>query len=301
MFNFLGYNFLLDKNALDYVPTNINNLNSVQIQNGVYDELYITKDVSQDYNTNIPEWNYDTIFDAKFEGNLSAGNLQFLSNTISEIRIKRRKKGDFNWITIGKIVINDFSDINNIVFNDYFNENNIEYEYAFVPVVEGAEGEYIINSVFSQFDGIYIADIDSIYKMYSGVSYGATTRVQQVGVFEPFGRKYPIIVSNSKLNYEQGSMSGNVLPSNYLEERVFDKIEIKKEKNAILDFLTNGKPKILKDWNGNIWCVFITDSPSVEYDKNSSLSLVSINFNWTEIGDLNIQEDWDNNDLVKEG
>ena len=121
---------------------------------------------------------------------MSAGNIGFLSTQISEIRVKRRVKGTFDWLTIGSYEVTSFSDITKLVFNDYFNENNVTYEYAFVPVVQGIEGQYIINEVFSQFDGIFIADINSIYKFYSGVSYGSSTRVQKVGVFEPIGKNH---------------------------------------------------------------------------------------------------------------
>ena len=89
MFEFLNYNFFSDKNCLNPVPTSIENITQVQIQNGIYDEVYITKDVESSYSTNIPEWDYNTIFDAKFHNNLTAGNLDFLSTQISEIRVKR--------------------------------------------------------------------------------------------------------------------------------------------------------------------------------------------------------------------
>lgn len=301
MFEFLNYNFFSDKNCLNPVPTSIENITQVQIQNGIYDEVYITKDVESSYSTNIPEWDYNTIFDVKFHNNLTAGNLDFLSTQISEIRVKRRVKGTFNWITVGIFEVHSFSDITNLVFNDYFNRNNVEYEYAFVPVVEGIEGQYIINDVFSQFDGIFIADINSIYKFYSDVSYGSSTRVQKVGVFEPIGKKYPIIVSNSLLNYNTGSVTGNILPKDYLINRVLDRFEMVEERKAIEDFLTTKTAKVLKDWNGNIWCVFVIDSPTVNYVANYGMGISSVSFSWTEIGDLDNQEDWDTNNLVKEG
>ena len=53
MFEFLNYNFFSDKNCLDPVPTSIENITQVQIQNGIYDEVYITKDVESSYSTNL--------------------------------------------------------------------------------------------------------------------------------------------------------------------------------------------------------------------------------------------------------
>ena len=103
-------------------------INLYQIQNGIYDEMLITKDRNFSYTTTFPDWDYNTIFDAKFEGDLSAGNIGFLSTQISEIRVKRRVKGTFDWLTIGSYEVTSFSDITKLVFNDYFNENNVTYE-----------------------------------------------------------------------------------------------------------------------------------------------------------------------------
>ena len=47
--------------------------------------------------------------------------------------------------------------------------------------------------------------------------------------------------------------------------------------------------------------VFVTVSPTVKYDSNYGMGLTSVDFSWTEVGDLNNQEDWNDNGLVKEG
>ena len=49
-----------------------------QVQNGVYDELFITKNPDQPTEpTAEKEWDYDTILYAKFDGTTTAGNIQY--------------------------------------------------------------------------------------------------------------------------------------------------------------------------------------------------------------------------------
>ena len=137
----------------------------------------------------------------------------------------------------------------NFVFNDNIAASGYTYEYAFVPVVGGTEGNYITNTIGAKFDGVFICDLDTIYKFYAGVQYGTNERVQKIGVFEPYGRKYPVVVSNSLINYETGSVTGTVLADDYLKTKAMNRIDMVKEQRALKDFLTNKKAKILKDLN----------------------------------------------------
>ena len=52
-----------------------------------------------------------------------------------------------------------------------------------------------------------------------------------------------------------------------------------------LNFLTNKKPKLIKDWNGNAWLCYITGNPSVTYDNNYGMGVTTVDTAWTEIGD----------------
>ena len=191
---------------------------------------------------------------------------------------------------------------NNLSFsiNDNLAQNGIEYEYAFVPVFQGIEGNYITNTIKSKFNGVFICDAESIYKFYTNVSYGTNERVQQIRIFEPFGRKYPVVVSNALLNYETGSFKGDILNNDFLETRKINAKEIVEKRKQIIDFLTNKKAKILKDWNGNFWLIFITDNIQTSYANNSGMSIVNVDAEWTEIGDANSGSDLYLNGILKE-
>lgn len=247
MFSFLGYNFVEDINCLDPAPTDINNITSIQLQNGIFDYFYLTNEVTRNYTPIEPtEWRYQDVINANFNGNIVGGNVGFLLQHLTAIRIKRRIRGTFDWITLKTIVVDTFDDLN-FVFVDYINANYVTYEYALVPILNGAEGDYVTNTIYSQFVGIFLCDKDSIYRYYADVSYGGGRQVRKTGVFEPFGSRYPIVVANAMTNYHTGSISGAVLPLDFDETRQLDRQEIVQRGKELISFITNNKAKILKD------------------------------------------------------
>lgn len=284
MFQFLGYNWFKDGDALNYAPTSVENISNTQIQNGIFDHFSVTRDVTSPYSTTIPTtWDYLTVMDANFNGNINAGNLDATLAQISDIRIKRRIKGTFDWITLKDITVTKAEDLSFII-NDYLNANFTDYEYAFVPTLNGIEGNYIINEIYSQFDGVFICDQETIYKFYAGVQYGVSEQVQKIGVFEPFGKQYPVVVANALTNYSTGSASGKVLGANYETTRQIDRLAIVQQNKQLLDFLTNKKVKFIKDWNGRVILMMIVGNPSTVYDNNYGQGVIDTSFNYTELG-----------------
>ena len=296
MIGLVGYNFCADGNALDPMPTNINDITFTKVQNGIFDHFNVSRDTSFDYSSIIPtDWDVNTLMNASFAGNASAGNVAQVATGVTSIRVKRRIKGTFNWITIREIPVTKPEDLS-FVITDNLNAYNVEYEYAYVPMMEDVEGNYIVESILSKFEGVFICDIDTVFKFYAGVEYDSNDAIQQVGVFQPYNRKYPIIVSNSIMQYQTGGVGGWVLPEDYEDTHVFDRSKIVKEKEALLNFLMNKKPKILKDMNGNNWLVYFADNPSVVYDNNYGQGMLKVSAKWTEVGDPN-----DKNDLYENG
>ena len=298
MIGFLGYNFLKDGNALDPTPTNINNITYARVQNGIFDHFNVTRDISFDYTSIIPaDWDFNTVMDAGFNGDINAGNVDNLAANVTSVRIKRRIKGTFEWITLREIPISSPNDLSFII-TDNLNAYNVEYEYAWVPMTNDVEGNYIIESILSQFQGVFICDVNNIFKLQAGVEYNNNDANQQVGVFQPYNRKYPVIVSNSLINYQTGTISSWVLPEDFEDSKSLDRLEITKEKEAILKFLMNKKPKIIKDTNGNNWLVYFTGNPSMSYNNNYGQGMVKVNAEWTEVGDPNDKTDLYENGLI---
>ena len=298
MIGLVGYNFCADGNALDPTPTNINDITFTKVQNGIFDHFNVSRDTSFDYSSIIPaDWDTDTWMNASFAGNTSAGNVAEVAFGVTSVRVKRRIKGTFDWVTIREIPVNKPEDLS-FVITDNLNAYNVEYEYAYVPMMEDVEGSYIIASILSKFEGVFICDIDTVFKFYAGVEYDTNDAIQQVGVFQPFNRKYPIVVSNSIMQYQTGGIGGWVLPEDYEDTHVFDRSKIVKEKEVLLNFLMNKKPKIIKDMNGNNWLVYFTGNPSVTYDNNYGQGMLKVSAKWTEVGDPNDKTDLYENGLI---
>lgn len=300
MLGFMNYNFCSDSNCLDPSPTNLDTITTTQLFNGIYDNWYLTADTSEPYPTTIPDtWDYNTIMDADFAGNISAGNVDFALSEITGFRIKRRVQGTFDWVTLVEFPVITAEDLK-VSFNDNLNINQVNYEYALVPMLNEIEGDYITNTILSQFDGVFICDLETAYKFYAGVEYGNGSRVQKIGVFEPMGRVTPIVVSNALINYETGSVSGIVLPSDYGETGDTQNIAMVQERRQLLDFLTNKKAKILKDWWGQAWLMVVIDSPTVSYLTGSSMGIASVGFNYVTLGDPNDQDDLYNAGMIEQ-
>lgn len=285
---------------MDPVPTSINNITVTQLENGIFDRWYLTSDTSGTYPTTIPDvWDYNTIMDADFEGNVLAGNVDFTLSSITSFKIKRRVVGTFDWVTLAELPVTTIEDLS-LSFNDNLNSNYINYEYALVPVLNEIEGDYITNEILSQFDGVFICDFDTIYRFYAGVEYGSSSRVQKVGVFEPMGRVTPIVVSNALINYETGSVQGTVLPSDYGTTGNAQPVAMVQERKQLLDFLTNKNAKILKDWWGNAWLMVVIDSPGISYKSGSGMGIADVTFNYVTIGDPTNQTDLYNSGIIEE-
>lgn len=294
MISFVGYNFLSDLSSVDPYPTNAGIFNQVEIYRAIYDHIDISNDTTITSNIPPTQWDFGTILNCNFNGNISGGTIKDFSSGITQVRVKKRKVGEFDWQIIKTYDISSSEDLS-FVFNDYLTATNTEYEYAYVPVFGSVEGQYAISTVMSQFDGVFVCDANTIFKFNMGVEYGSTDIVQQVGTFTVLGRKYPIVMSNGLANYQTGQLSGLVLPEDYEDTRTIDRIAITQRRNKLMEFLTNKKPKIIKDRNQNQWLVII-QSPSTSYLNNYGQGIVSASMQWIEIGDAE-----SNKDLAKAG
>ena len=291
MFQFIGYDFFGGIDALNSAPSTIENITSTKLTNAIFDHFNVTRDTALPTNMDIPDnWTYETILNAAFDGTTSAGNLDYMVEQIGGIKIKRRVKGQFNWLTLSYVPISEVDDLA-FTFNDFLNAYDTEYEYALVPVVNGVEGEYIIDEVLSKFSGVFIGDAYQSFKFLFDVNYTSNARNQQIGTFMPLGREYPIIVANGVLSYESGTFTGTILNDDFEQTGQINRAAIVAKKDAIKDYLTNKKPKILKDWNGNVWLVMIVDSVPVNYKAGSGMGIPQVQFNWVEVGKADNQQD----------
>jgi len=291
MVSFLGYNFCQDGNCLDALPTYVDDITYTEVKNGEFNHLNMDTNLENKTKEDINcGWDFSTILNVNFSNNIIGGNLDAVLSEITCLRVKRRKLGDFDWVFLFDVEVNDFSDL---IFKsiDTLNQNGVSYQYTIIPMINNIEGNYAINSVESSFDGVFLCDKETIFKFYANMSYGETEVVQRTNIFEPIGANYPIVVSNSDTQYRKGSFSGKLASDNFLDTRVFDRLEEVEFSKNVSDFLINKKAKVLKDWNGNIWLISIIDSPKLTYDSSIGMGLMDISASWAEIGDVNSSND----------
>lgn len=274
-----------------------NNIEKIMIGNAIFDHINITSDINIDYSTDLPTWDYNTILDCNFNGNINGGNIEIIESQIVALRLKR-KNANGNWYTIYETPFD--SEHTSLTFLDTGVPNGIEQEYALVPMLQdGIEGTYIIKEITPKWNGVFISDAKgNIFKLYNSVNYNSTNNNSPVGVLNPIGRKYPIVIKNSDIDYQSGGMSANLLGYNYETTKIIDRNDIVKQTNDFIKFLNNGESKIIKDWNGNIFIVKIIGNPSISYSQAYGNGITNVSFEWVEQGKYDNYTDLYNNGLI---
>ena len=265
------------------------NFNNIQIKNGIYDNLNITKDVTTAYSNEIPSWDVNTIFNAEFNGNLGAGNINFTIAQLDSILIKRRKVGNSDWLTIYSISVEESSDLSFSVLDRYCGYG--EYEYAILPSLNGTEGEYNVKTVDSKFEGVYLCDASNSFKFFGNCRYDGVEQVENVGVFEPYGSKYPIIVTNSKIDYKRLSINGLLLSNTFYTNRVLTPTADRLLLDNLMEVLAERKPKIIKDQSGHLYMVSSIGNKGITFVENKGMTVASVNLPFAEIGDAESETD----------
>ena len=295
---FVGYTLSGSSNAMkSFAPTK-NNYKVLTVKNAVYDYVFATVDVLDDFNGTIPEnWTFDTRLYAIFNGDLYGGNVSFTEEIVESVRIKRKTAKDNQFKTIYEKPINKNEDFQ-IEIVDYL-EPIGTIEYAYVPVISGGESDYITNSVESDFENYFLCEKNRSYPMIINAVYSQEINYETSNV-KPLGKKYPVTVVNGNTGYKSGSISCTFIELRDCVSEVTNAFEYR---NLIYDFLTNKQPKILKDHEGNILIVNITDNITEDdrqyaYQGTNGFYYITSNFNWVECGDAYSVGDLYDNNLI---
>lgn len=284
---FIG-NFCGDNTSLMLTCANTGDITTIKATNGVYDELYGSTNTDL-YQAENLDWDFNTQFYAKFQNNLMAGNVDYTSEIVSLMRIKRRKSGEYNWFVLQDIEINTDEDFN-FEYIDRYTQGGTEYDYSIVPVMSGIEGNINKNTVKSEFKNYFILEKDISYPIIANTNLSIQMN-KDIGVITTLGKKYPFIISNGKSQYITGSLKFTLFPidCNMTDITLEENYKYTKQFN---DWIINGKPKILKDWTGQIYMINVTNSIPIDY---SIYQLPSYELQFSEIGDVFSQDDMYNN------
>lgn len=287
-----GSNLVGGNLAYSPTPTNLENIDYVEIKNGIYDDLYITKAVNFEFSSEITQgWDFDTILWAAFGGNTNAGNVDWNLETVSHLIIKKRNIGSFEWKTI---VVKEISEIEDfrISYNDYTCPSGVDIQYALVPVLYGTEGNYSSAAVKSEFSGMFIIEGESYLHTDITDGFCNTTRNIPSTNVELLNKKYPVFIKNSIANYDTGTCVGSFITdecdieNSQSQSQNYSRVVFQR---SAMDLISDGIPKILKLNDGRIWLVQVTPNPTDT--ASESYANRNVSFSWIEIGDVNSEED----------
>lgn len=289
-----GNNFVGGELACALTPVGIENINYVELKNGIYDDLYITKAADFELNNECPkEWDFDTVLWAKFSGSTNAGNVDWNLESTSHLILKSRTEGNFQWKTIAVKEVNSTEDFV-INYPDYFVASGQDVEYALVPVLYGLEGNYASTKVNSKFRKMFLIEGNTVWGTEITTDFCDTTRNIPSSNVELLHSKYPVFVRNTIASYDTGSCKGSFVPLAdeeacelaYDSKNDYKRIKYQRE---FMDYISDGIPKILKLPDGRLWLVQITPNPADT--ANQTYNDREISWSWVEIGDVNSEED----------
>ena len=226
--------------TISSLPIDLNYINYVRIENGIYDCLYVThidETVKTPNQFVIPDkWDKETYLHAKFNGDLFSGNTDFGVENTTNLIIKRREKGSYRWMPLIDKPIDSSTDFN---FNEYdkYALAGVTYEYAAVPIINQHEGTYSIVECTPSFDCLVIMDKDETYSTIYDINI-SQQKNNTSSVIVPIQANYPIYVANAYNDYYTGNISATFF--NITDDTQNPTIsETVKFRKSILDFLNN--------------------------------------------------------------
>ena len=283
--------FGLDEGAV--FKTNIGhvNYNELQITGTVIDEIYIDEDMEIPVTTDKPEsWTYSTILNAKFQGNLEAGSVSANGSEIELIKFQKRRWDELEWTDVGEVKYNEDG---KVIYEllDKFVANQQVYQYSLLPTTSSVLGSRVLSEEITvDFEGVFLSDKDNNYRLLYDLQFGDINHNTPSSVFETLNSKYPIVVY-SNLDYTDFDVEATFVSastSNGGTERQVDTRMEKTERDNLLRWVKNHKPKIYRDVNGELKLVTVVDNPQ-EKPMSGVNGIAKISFKMVEIGSVDTE------------
>lgn len=251
---------------------------TVIIGNGIFDELILCLDIEATYSTEVPESDTSAVLFVTFNGTVDN---EISSLNYTKALLQRKDDTMVTWWNIKEIDIPS-SGFAQLEYDDYFIPSGVQQTYGLIIYKNDIPSKSYTVDIIPKWGRVFVSDKDESYKLNYAVVYSNGSQNIQNGVLMPIGAKYPIVIQNAVGNYKSGSLQFKVLGYKYDEERILDRNSITKQADDILMFLTNGKPKCIKDYNGQIVICRVINSPQISYDANWGNGIIIISFDWVE-------------------
>lgn len=289
---FLGNSFAGSSSGIANMSVTNPVISNIKIKDVIVDELYATSNVLLKFDWQIPQdWALDTHLHATYEKNLHAGNVEYSTEVVTSVKIKKRFLGDFEWKTIYEQPVNTNDDFK-IEFYDYYEPTGRIVEYAYILVVGGSDVESAISSVESKFYSYFICGPEGeSYPMIVNLDNTITYNRKSNVIVSP-GRKYPYVNNNGIAQYYSGRLNVSFIAMDGNCD--LDMENAWKYRNEIDQFLANGESKILKSFEGDIWMVHVVND--IPRNNSGHYQLVDHQIEWVEAGSpFSIGDLYDNN------
>lgn len=307
MVTILGYNAWKDVNCFDIAATS-NIVDNITLQNFNIQSVNLVSDIDERYQIETPMYDAGyTLINSKFEGIVYSSALRSDYKDINKIVIYRWIDADEDWAMIKEYILSseswedvDLTVLRTLTKDTAFTTSIIKYKIEYYKWNNQASVLDIANIKYLELEyrlqSNFISDKDECFPLLINVNI-SEERVQDVGMVQTMGNRYPIVIKNSMTNYNQGSFSAMLMTSDILEQLrsgggygVDESLMMKDFKKRIIDFLTNGKPKCIRTIQGEMFIVNITGNVSVQWLNFGSGYQCSISFNWVEIADSSSAE-----------
>jgi len=290
-----GSTFLgIDDLTISHAPTNLDHINKIELYNGRFDDLYVTHnmDVQKIVDNTIPgTWDFDTVLMAQFDDDTSAGNVNWHLKDLDYVAIKVKPQDDHKWITCHFKKVNSYDDLQ--IIGKYLAAMTGIWDVALIPISSGnIEGTYIQVKVDVNVNKLVLLDEDAIHSTFLVDSAIAMQSVMPSQAVNTLHNKFPYIIRNTRANYETIEVTCTFLPN---DEECLDlsgnlKAQAKWSRE-LKGWLMNGKTKLLKTDDGDMWLGYITSPVSDQPYDNGVSELRKYTFGLTETGLPNNEDD----------
>lgn len=268
------------------IPTD--ELDEVWLGEGMYDEVFVSLDTSINSTNEKPTgWQLKTIMDAKFNGSLEAGSIHGGGHKVVKLQCYRReyKAVDNDWTLIAQWDYDQ--DYNTYTITDRFIQNGKTYQYAIVPLAKDIQGDKVTSEpIAAVFKGNFISDLQHNYAMNLNFRFGDLKYNKNTSIQTTLSGQFPIVTQGGQ-NYRSGTAT--FLPLTKQQElglkNSLDTKEELRNRNQIIEFLNNGKIKVIRRDDGDIMAV-ATNDINLQPLSDSFDELSNVTFSFTEVGKL---------------
>lgn len=259
----------------------------LQIFDGMIDQIFITEDITVPCTIEKPDgWDYSTVVNAKFQNSLEGGSIEAGGIKVEKIRFQKRRWDELEWQDVAEIEYDPEDKLYYEAIDKYVAHDFI-YQYSIVPITSTVVGSRVISDEITvKFDSVFLSDRESNYALLYDVELSDIESNTPTALFEPMYRKYPI-VAHSNLDYDTFDIEATFISAETVKSNG-NIVNIRMErlgKDKLMQFMKNGKPKIYRDYNGNIKLVAVYGKP-VETPSNDINGISKLSFSLVEIGDI---------------